>query len=95
MVGDFGDVEVFSFHATKFVNSRRRARISQLVSDLGKKPASVLSVLDLGCREGHYSFEFAAKGASVLGIERRKCNLDNARPWGLTSTYPSSLRRRR
>ena len=61
---------------------RRRARILQIVCDLAKKPVSDLRLLDLGCLEGHYSFEFAAKGARVVGIEGRKCNLDNAEALG-------------
>jgi 2-polyprenyl-3-methyl-5-hydroxy-6-metoxy-1,4-benzoquinol methylase len=61
---------------------RRRARIIQVVSDLTKKPVSDLRILDLASLEGHYSFEFAARGAQVTGIEGRQSNVDKAKALG-------------
>jgi len=50
----------------------------QVVSDLTKKPVAHLRILDLASLEGIYSFEFAAWGAQVTGIEGRQSNLDKA-----------------
>lgn len=50
----------------------------QVVCDLTKKPISELHILDLASLEGHYSFEFAAKGAQVTGIEGRQSNIEKA-----------------
>jgi len=61
---------------------RRRARIVQVVSDLAKKPVADLRILDLASLEGHYSFEFAASGAQVTGIEGRQSNIDKAEALG-------------
>ena len=57
---------------------RRRARIIQVVCDLTRKPISELHILDLASLEGHYSFEFASKGARVIGIEGRQSNIEKA-----------------
>jgi SAM-dependent methyltransferase len=57
---------------------RRRARIIQVVCDLAKKPISELRILDLASLEGHFSFEFASKGAQVTGIEGRQSNIEKA-----------------
>ncbi len=57
---------------------RRRARIIQVVCDLTKKPISELRILDLASLEGHFSFEFASKGAQVTGIEGRQSNIEKA-----------------
>lgn len=57
---------------------RRRRRILQAISDLNNGSLEGVTILDLGSLEGHFSFEFAARGATVLGIEGRQSNVDKA-----------------
>lgn len=57
---------------------RRRRRIVQIISDLNNGSLEDVTILDLASLEGHFSFEFAAKGANVLGIEGRQSNIDKA-----------------
>ncbi len=42
----------------------RVVKIIQIASDLTKKPLSHCRVLDLACANGHFSLEFALRGAS-------------------------------
>jgi 2-polyprenyl-3-methyl-5-hydroxy-6-metoxy-1,4-benzoquinol methylase len=56
----------------------RVTKILQIASDLTKKPLSHCRVLDLACANGHFSLEFALRGASVLGIEGRDANIQKA-----------------
>lgn len=58
---------------------RRRNRINQIVADFGRKPLLECRVLDLGSLTGHFSAEFAVRGAKeVIGIEGRRTNVDEA-----------------
>jgi hypothetical protein len=57
---------------------RRRARINQIVSDYSRRPLSESRVLDLAALEGHFSAEFALRGAEVVGIEGRLTNVKRA-----------------
>ena len=57
---------------------RRRARITQIVSDFARKPLSQSRILDLASLEGDFSAEFALRGAEVLGIEGRRRNVERA-----------------
>lgn len=61
---------------------RRRARILQTVLDLINKPINEARILDLASLEGYYSFEFAALGADVVGIEGRRSNIEKAEARG-------------
>ena len=51
----------------------------QIVADLVTKPLEQLRILDLGCHEGGYSIELARHGATVVGIEGRRANIEKAR----------------
>ena len=57
---------------------RRRARILQVAHDLSAPTFADLRVLDLAVFDGQFSFEFAARGAQVVGIEGRRANLELA-----------------
>lgn len=59
-------------------NTRLR-RVLQTAGDLTAKPLSDCRVLDLGCLDGQYAIEFALHGATVVGIDVRESNLDQAR----------------
>jgi hypothetical protein len=50
-----------------------------MVSDLARKPIAECRVLDIASLEGDYSAEFARRGASVLGVEGRRNNIERAR----------------
>jgi hypothetical protein len=52
---------------------------TQVVADLADKPLDQLRVLDLGCHEGGYSIELGRHGATVVGIEGRRENIQKAR----------------
>lgn len=54
-------------------------RIVQTVADLAARPMHSLRILDLACLEGLYAVECALHGASVVGIEGRKANIEKAR----------------
>ncbi len=50
----------------------------QNVSDLADRPIEELRVADLGCLEGLYAAEFAARGAEVVAIDIREAHLAKA-----------------
>jgi len=52
--------------------------LTQLISDLGRKPIDQMRIADLASLEGVYSVEFALQGASVLGIEGRQGNIEKS-----------------
>jgi SAM-dependent methyltransferase len=54
-------------------------RFLQLISDLVPAPFDQLRIADLGCLEALYAIEFALRGASVVGIEGRRQNIERAR----------------
>ncbi len=53
-------------------------RISQIVETLSRKQTECLKIADLGCLEGGHSFEFAKKGAEVIGVEGKVSNYKKA-----------------
>jgi SAM-dependent methyltransferase len=59
-------------------NTRLR-RVLQTAGDLSARPLDSCRVLDLGCLDGQYSIEFALHGATVVGIDARESNLEQAR----------------
>jgi hypothetical protein len=50
-----------------------------MVTDFARRPLSELHVLDLACLEGDFGVEFALRGATVLGIEGRRTNIERAK----------------
>jgi 2-polyprenyl-3-methyl-5-hydroxy-6-metoxy-1,4-benzoquinol methylase len=52
---------------------------TQIITDLAAKPLDQLRVLDLACHEGGYALELARHGATVVGIEGRRENVEKAR----------------
>lgn len=60
-------------------NSALSRRIVRSVCDIAHRPLTGLRVLDLACAHGHYAFEMAKLGATVLGIEARDSWLEIAR----------------
>jgi SAM-dependent methyltransferase len=50
----------------------------QIADDLVGVPFERLRVLDLACLEGLYGAEFAAHGATVVGVEIRAANIEKA-----------------
>lgn len=57
----------------------RIRRYLQIVADFGATAFDKMRVLELACFEGMYGAEFAARGASVLGVEIRDANIEKAR----------------
>lgn len=53
-------------------------RILQVIADVAPRPLASLRILDLACLEGMYAIECARHGATVLGIEGRRPNLERA-----------------
>lgn len=53
--------------------------VVQNVGDLAGKPLADLRVLDLGCHEGGYAIELGLHGATVVGVEGRRANVEKAR----------------
>ena len=58
---------------------RRRRRLVQIVYDLASQPWDRLRILDLGSLDGSIAFEFARRGAEVVGIEVRAASVLAAR----------------
>jgi len=59
------------------VHATRRSMVFETLDAVKFDPAA--SVLDLGCSEGYFSFEFAKRGArDVLGIDARARNIEKA-----------------
>ena len=56
----------------------RLNRIVQIIADQAGKPLSQCRILDLGCLEGQFTVELALQGASAIGIEVRRANLEKA-----------------
>jgi 2-polyprenyl-3-methyl-5-hydroxy-6-metoxy-1,4-benzoquinol methylase len=56
----------------------RLRRILQIAHDLSGKALNNCRVLDLGCLEGMFSFEFASHGSETIGIEIREENYKKA-----------------
>jgi len=50
-----------------------------VIADFSPKPWTDVRILDLGSLEGHFSLEFASKGAQVVAIEGREANNAKAR----------------
>jgi SAM-dependent methyltransferase len=46
---------------------------------VGPRPFDELRIADLGCLEALYAIEFALRGASVVGVEGRRQNIERAR----------------
>ncbi len=59
--------------------SGRPAHYVKVAQDFLLRPFQDLRILDLGCLEGMYAFEFAKHGAEVFGIEGRLANIEKAR----------------
>ena len=52
-------------------NAVKVRRVIQLVQDLANAPFEALRILDLGCGEGAYAIEAAARGAEVVAVDAR------------------------
>lgn len=50
-------------------------KVVQMIEDASQSNFANLRILDLACLEGAYALEFAAQGATVVGIEGREENI--------------------
>lgn len=57
------------------VSSERLAQVVKVYKALSTKKKRELRVLDLGCAQGYFSFQLAALGADVIGVDFLEANL--------------------